>query len=70
MHTVRWPMCFNNHQMSALVAGGPIMNKLEQVSSDGHQMSLVEGKWGPCPLRSMSGGGMGSQSEQVGTGLQ
>ena len=38
---------------------GPKVNKLEQVSSDGHQMSLVEGKWGPCPVRSMSGGGLG-----------
>ena len=29
--------------MSARVGGGSLVNKLEQVSSDGHQMSLVGG---------------------------
>ena len=31
--------CFNSHQMT--VAGGPQVNKFEQVSSGGHQMSLA-----------------------------
>ena len=29
--------------MSVLVEGGPQVNKFEQVSSDGHQMSLAVG---------------------------
>ena len=33
--------CFNSHQMSALVGGVPEVNEIEQVSTDGHQMSLV-----------------------------
>ena len=40
-------MCFNNHQMSAPVVGGPEVNKFDQVSSDGQQMSLAGGQgWG------------------------
>ena len=36
-------MCFSgHHQMSVLV-----VNKFEQVSSDGHQMSLAEGQGSP-----------------------
>ena len=31
--------------MSALVGGGAEVNKFEQVSSDGHQMSLAGGAW-------------------------
>ena len=39
--------CFNSHQMSALVVGeGAGMNKFEQVSSDGCQLSLA-GAGGP-----------------------
>ena len=34
-------MCFNNDQMSAPVGVRPEVNKFEQFSSDGHQMSLA-----------------------------
>ena len=57
--------CFSSHQVSEVVEG-PEVNRFEQVSSDGCQMSLVGGvpvQWGhmsrgglgpggPCPLRS------------------
>ena len=51
--------------MSVLVGGGgPQVNKLEQVSIDGHQMSLaVVGLGVPCL---MSGGGPGSGGGRTG----
>ena len=43
-------MYFSGHQMSVLL-GGPQVNDFEQVSSDGHQMSLTgEQGWG-VPLQ-------------------
>ena len=38
-------MCFGFHQMLIQV-GGHQVNTFEQVSSDGHEMSL---EWGVCP---------------------
>ena len=47
--------CFNSQKMPAL-CGGPQVNKFQQVSSDGHQMSLTKGPGqeprGPCTVRS------------------
>ena len=53
---------FNDHQMS-LLREGPVqrglVNKFEQVSIDGHQMSLVGRGWGWRLPGLMSGGGAG-----------
>ena len=50
--------CFNGHQMSALV-GVLEVNKFEQVSSDGYQMSIARGLGGPPCLE----GGLYSEVE-------
>ena len=63
MRTARFrrPHVLHN-QMSALVGiGGPEVNKFEQVSSDGHQMSLAKGMvlGGPeVPCPGLGGGGV------------
>ena len=44
---------FSSHQMSAPREGGTQVNKFEQVSSLGHQISLAGGRaGGPCSMRS------------------
>ena len=54
--------------MSALVRVGPEVNKFEQVSSDGQQMSLAGGP-GPCHMSSHDVGGAGAGSLSRGPGL-